>query len=135
MPGGRPTHYNTELADKICKLCSERSLISVIRDNPDLPDRTTIYDWLDKYEEFANKYAKACQDRADFKADEIDEIADDTLAGKFKADAAKVAIDAKKWAASKLRPKRYGERMQHANDEESPVNFNVVIAKTYDENN
>jgi hypothetical protein len=38
-------------------------------------------------------------------------------------------IDARKWTAAKLRPKKYGDRIVHAGDDENPVvlenNLNV----------
>jgi hypothetical protein len=50
--------------------------------------------------------------RADWHAQRIEELADKVEAGLIPPDAGRVAIDARKWTASKLRPKRYGDKLQ-----------------------
>lgn len=79
--------------------------------------RTTIYTWLNNDHDsfdlsFANNYARAREEAADFNADQIEEIADKTLKGKYDANAARVAIDALKWIASKKQPTKYGDRIK-----------------------
>ena len=73
-----------------------------------MPSTTAIIKWLNQHEEFAAQYARAKEAQADYYADEIVEIAD------TEEDAAKarVRVDARKWVASKLRPKKYGDRQQ-----------------------
>jgi hypothetical protein len=57
---------------------------------------------------------------ADFRADEIIEIADDS---QFPPDDRRVRIDARKWAAAKLNPRLYSDRVQqqHSGDPHNPV--------------
>jgi len=59
------------------------------------------------------QYAHARDQRADFIAEQIMTVAHGTLAGRIESDRARVAIDAFKWTASKMAPKRYGERSEH----------------------
>jgi hypothetical protein len=61
---------------------------------------------------FAERYARAMEIRADVHAERIEELAERTEAGDIDPQAARVAIDARKWTAAKLRPKRYGDRIQ-----------------------
>ncbi len=63
--------------------------------------------WVDKDEALAKQYARAREVQAEFYADEIIRIADSTQ------DAVKgrLQVDARKWIASKLLPKKYGERV------------------------
>jgi len=93
-----------------------------------MPDRTVIYDWLLRHPEFANQYARAREEQADTLADEIIAIADeqpeiiavtDKKTGaliEHKLDGAflqwqKNRIEARKWTAMKLKPKKYGDRV------------------------
>jgi hypothetical protein len=52
-------------------------------------------------------HARAREERADHRAEKIDEIAELTLQGH----AARVAIDAQKWLAAKEMPRRYGDHL------------------------
>lgn len=63
-------------------------------------------------DDLAAQYARAREERADYYAESILTTAQATLAGRIKPDAARVAIDAFKWTASKMSPKKYGERVQ-----------------------
>jgi hypothetical protein len=92
-----------------------------------MPDRTVIYDWLLRHPEFANQYARAREEQADTLADEIIAIADESpetveVRDKngnvldIKIDSGYVnyqrqRIDARKWTAMKLKPKKYGDRV------------------------
>lgn len=57
-------------------------------------------------------YARAREDRADVLADEIVDIADEHVATAPAATRNKLRVDARKWAASKLRPRVYGDRLE-----------------------
>ena len=54
--------------------------------------------------------AHARDEVADTLADEIRELAQNVVDGKLDPNAGRVAIDALKWIASKLKPKAYGDR-------------------------
>jgi hypothetical protein len=74
-----------------------------------MPAPSTICLWLSENEEFAEQYAHARERQADLYADEIVEIAD--LAKNEDYNVARLRVDARKWKASKLAPKRYGDKM------------------------
>lgn len=57
--------------------------------------------------ELATRYRQAREDRADYLADEIVEIAD----SETDANRARVRVDARKWVASRLRPGAYGDQL------------------------
>lgn len=63
----------------------------------------TIYRWLEANEEFRHQYARAREKQADYFAEEIIEIADSAQAESAAVSKAKLQIDARKWAASRLR--------------------------------
>jgi len=127
MATGRPTAYNEVIADEICEqLASGRSLVQIAQD-PDFPSESMVYRWLEKYEEFREKYARAREKQAERYAAEIIALADTPVEARkvvIKADGSeeitigdavdrtRLQIDARKWYASKLAPKKYGDKLQ-----------------------
>jgi hypothetical protein len=106
-PGGRPTDYTPELGDDICdRLTRGESLVSICKD-ADKPEPKTVYRWLRIHEEFSHNYTRARDNQADTYADEIVDIADTEP----DANKARVRVDARKWVASKLKPKKYGDKL------------------------
>ena len=113
---GRPSTYTENIGNDICvSIASGNSLVSYCK----LAniDYSTVTGWLNQFPEFATKYARAREDQADFMADEIMNLADElppiTPLGAI--DSAWVSnqknrIEARKWIASKLKPKKYGDK-------------------------
>ena len=116
---GRPSKFSQEIADRICVELSKGKSLRKICEADDMPEDTSVRRWLAKEENtaFRLQYARARQEQADHYADEIIDISD-TEEDPQKA---KVRIDARKWVASKLKPKKYSERMMLAGDEENPL--------------
>lgn len=109
---GRPTDYTKDMADKICeKIANGRSLRSICAEDG-VPPMKTIYRWLEANEEFRHQYARAREKQADYFAEEIIEIADSAEAESAAVSKAKLQIDARKWAASKIAPKKYGDKTE-----------------------
>jgi hypothetical protein len=114
---------SSELIERILtRIAGGESLRAVLRGN-DMPGRTTFFKWLNEDEALANQYARACAVRVEHYVEEIIEIADDKSEdwiedekGNKKPDASAVQrsrlqIDARKWLASKLAPKKYGDKV------------------------
>jgi len=124
-PTGRPTKYNQQTADLICMMLSEgMSLRQILKADTvgALPAQSTVYEWLIRHPLFAEQYARAREEQADTNADEILEIADEhppeytDEKGRTSLDITyiqwqKNRIEARKWTAAKLRPKKYGDRV------------------------
>ena len=104
---GRPTDYTDEKAKEICALLASGMSLIKICQRDDMPNRVTVYRWLLNNSDFSDQYTRAREEQADFYADEITDIAD-TEEDPQKA---RVRIDARKWVASKLKPKKYGDRL------------------------
>ena len=105
---GRPSSYTPEIADAICeRVAMGESLASVCLSLG--IGYAKVMHWQKEKPEFGENYARACEDRADWHADEILAIADDES---LPPDARRVKIDARKWSAGKMKPKRYGEKVQ-----------------------
>lgn len=99
----------THIQTTICaQLALGKSVKFILENVPGMPSRDTFYEWLLKDAEFSDNYTRAREAQADFFADEITEIAD-TESDPQKA---RNRIDARKWAAGKLKPKLYGDRLQ-----------------------
>lgn len=123
MPAGRPTIYSEKLAQRICDLVSthDLGLPKLCRQYPDLPEPQTINAWRREKPEFSSKYAQAKMEQSELMAESITDIADDLAEcvyhehGTPKVDSGMVAmarlkIDTRKWLASKLAPKIYGDK-------------------------
>lgn len=74
-----------------------------------MPSLTTCMKWLRERADFADQYARAREEQADGYADELIELAHQ--ANETNAQAIRVRADILKWVCSKLKPKRYGERL------------------------
>lgn len=127
MTMGRPTIYSEELALSICeRLANGESLLKICREDA-MPARGTVFRWLMQYDDFKNKYEAAREMQAELFADELNEIADDgtndwmesadkdggvgyKLNGEH-IQRSRLRIDTRKWIASKLKPKKYGDKI------------------------
>lgn len=108
---GRPSGYTDAIAAAICvELASGKSLIDICAE-PGMPSRTAVYEWLDKVEEFAVRYARAREIQADHHADELIALAREARDMSHEGiQAVRLEMDARKWVAAKLRPGRYGDK-------------------------
>ena len=119
---GRPVEYEDAIADEICwRIAHGEPLVRICQDEH-LPHCATIYRWLIRFPEFCEMYTRAREDQADTNADEILAIADEhppeytDEKGRTTLDATYIQwqrsrIDARKWTAAKLKPRKYGDRM------------------------
>lgn len=110
----RPSKDTPELRDVILTALIEGESLRQICARKGMPDRTTVMRWLDADESFASRYARAREMQGDHMDDLILETANDCTPES--APAARVKIDAYKWRAAKLNPKRYGERLDVTSD-------------------
>lgn len=138
MPAGRPSDYSDEIAAIICERLADGESLRKICLDENMPSRSAVFKWLATNDEFAGQYAHARDAQADTLADEIIDIADDgsnDFMGedeKYNGDAiarSKLRVDARKWVASKLKPKKYGERQLIGSDPENPLptGFDVTL--------
>ena len=110
-PVGRPPIDAAPFKEALLEAIIEgRSLRSFCAEEGN-PSRWTVLRWLEEDADFATKYAYAREMQADLMDDKILEAADGT--NELNASAQRVKIEAYKWRAAKLKPKRYGEKVQH----------------------
>lgn len=105
---GRPSDFTQETADAICELIADgMSLRAICRDEA-FPAKSSVFKWLGQHEAFADQYERAREAQADSMADDIADIADRS---DIDPNDKRVRIDARKWLAGKLRPKKYGDKV------------------------
>lgn len=108
-----------------------------------MPGMTTVLRWLADEEkpEFRLQYAYAREAQADLLAEEILEIADDgsndtyeDADGNQRTDQDVIArsrlrVDARKWLASKMAPKRYGDKIEatHTGPNGGPIQARIAV--------
>ena len=132
--GGRPSRYTDTVAAEICRRIAEGESLRKVCADSGMPGLSTVMAWLadGEHKSFLEQYARARDMQADAFFDEAVDIANDvsgvwttTEDGKKvfhheHVQRSKLRVDTLKWAASKLAPKRYGERINidtPANDE------------------
>lgn len=106
----RPSEYCKDKAADICARLAEGQSLRSICALENMPDVKTVYRWMGANEEFRQQYALAREDQADTLADEIIDISDDQTED---PQSRRVRIDTRKWVASKLKPKKYGDKTDH----------------------
>lgn len=124
----RPSEFTQEIADEICERISSGESLRAICYSDHMPSKSTVFRWLAADEVFQDQYARARDSQAEALFDEILTIADTPQIGeirKVKDDGGieiqtrdmiehrRLQVDARKWMAGKLKPKKYGERVEH----------------------
>ncbi|MDA8115007.1 MAG: hypothetical protein M0Z43_09825 [Acidithiobacillus sp.] len=110
--GGRPTTYTKERGEIILALIMEGKSLVEITKLEDMPPYRTVCEWLARNQEFSQNYARARDIQADYYFDEIKTIADTPCVEPHDVGWQKNRIDARKWMASKLLPKKYGDKIE-----------------------
>jgi hypothetical protein len=144
---GRPTSYTEGLAAEICKRVADGETLSQVCRSDHIPPRTTVMQWvLDNREGFSVRYARAKDMQIEFWADEILDVSDDgtndymvrsgaedddksawCLNGEH-ISRSRLRVDSRKWLLSKLRPERYGDKVQHTGgDGAGPIQHNHAV--------
>jgi phenylpyruvate tautomerase PptA (4-oxalocrotonate tautomerase family) len=115
---GRSLEFKQEIADAICELIADgKSLRSICRQD-NMPTTSTVCKWLSLVPSFAEQYTRAREMQADALADEITDIADE-VTGDPQRD--RLRVEARKWVASKLKPRKYGDRQLLGSDPDNPL--------------
>ena len=125
---GRPSSYTKEIATIICDRIADGEGLRAICADETMPSKPTVFRWLEANTQFRDQYARAREDQADTYADDMVHIAD-TESDPQKA---RVRIDARKWHASKLKPKKYGEKLELAGDKDNPLTVMLEAGRTLD---
>lgn len=144
MPIGRPSLYTPELAKLICdKIAMGIPLAHICRVDG-MPTESTVRGWaVDDYQGFYAMYARSRRILAEHYIDEIMDISDDgtndwvarqstsekgggvedgKVLNQDHLQRSKLRVDTRKWFASKVFPKVYGDKVQYSGDPDgSPI--------------
>jgi hypothetical protein len=109
-----------------------------------MPDKSTVMRWLAQNEAFRDQYARARESQADHLAEEILQIADDGSNDTYQTEngeavnhdviaRSRLRVDTRKWLASKLAPKKYGDKVTQEHTGEGggaiPVKMTVEFVR------
>ncbi len=152
---GRPTTYTKETADLICAgLALGKSIRTVLREGGEtMPSMATFFSWLRLYPDFLNQYTRAKEEAVESLAEEIMDIADEssndymevkygkewvTVQNKEAMMRSKLRIDTRMWIMSKLKPRKYGTKLDVTSDNKQIVGNTLILTdftdkKSHDE--
>lgn len=141
LPVGRPESYTKVLGDKVCELLVDGKSMRSISRMESMPCTTTMFKWLREIPEFTKQYEKAKLECHHSWFEDIMDIADDStndfMTKKNKdgdeydalnaenIQRSRLRVDTRKWALSKLMPKKYGDRIQQDVTLPEGVSFNM----------
>lgn len=143
-PVGRPCIFSQKTADKICEqiACTSKSLRTICAEDG-MPSVGTVLKWLRENSEFLAQYTRAKEEQADLLVEEMIDIADDgkndlmtitkgystyEVENKEVTNRSKLRVETRKWIASKLKPKKYGEKLDVTN-----TNRTIIVETPTDE--
>lgn len=122
---GRPSSYTAPIGDLLCERIANGEALRTIVLDEGMPAESSVYRWLESDAKFREQYARAREQQADHYAAEILAISDDgsndwmdtnkpddpgyALNGEH-VQRSRLRVDSRKWLASKLAPKKYGDK-------------------------
>lgn len=102
-----------------------------------MPSVRTVLRWLREDKDgFCAQYARAKEEQADMMIEEMIDISDDgtndlmtiekgdmsyEIENKEVTNRSKLRVDTRKWIASKLKPKKYGDKLEHTGKDGGPI--------------
>lgn len=127
---GRPEIYDKNMAGAICEqIATTSNSLRTICEIDGMPSVGTVLKWLNEDKEgFLAQYTRAKESQAEFMAEEMLDIADDgsndfmkitgkggqeyEVENKEWTSRSKLRVETRKWLLSKLKPKKYGDKVQ-----------------------
>src|SRR6266481_1739555 len=123
---GRPKELTTEAVAEILTRIAQGESVNKITSDEHLPSYRTLFRALLDDEDLRKRYTFVTEVREQRLFDEIIEIADSAGTAED-AQIAKVQIDARKWALSKMNPKKYAENNKPAINVSTEITNNLPI--------
>ncbi len=115
-----PESIRLEICERIAK---GESMVSICA-SEGMPVTSVVYNWLTVDKEFSDRYTRAREQQAEHYLDEIIAISDDVSLDEIidgegnprtnheAIQRSRLKVDTRKWAMSKLAPKKYGDKIQ-----------------------
>ena len=106
----------------ICGRVADGEYLTDICSEPSMPTRQACHRWAIQDKEFAEMMNQALVLRADKFVEEITSLADQSIGcDPAKVQGYRLAVDARKWVAARLAPRRYGDRVTLSGDTDAPI--------------
>ncbi len=134
-----------ELFEAILAQVAEGRSVSSVLEPEGMPHRSTFHDYVANTEGAADKYARACEERETRMFEQIEQIADDArndfmevarkdgskdvVFDREHVERSKLRIEARKWMLGKMRPKKYGDKLDVEHGGSLVVHISPDIAK------
>ena len=123
----RLTEYNFDLCVEICnELADGQNIKRILNSNDKYPDWTTFRRWKQNNEELRTLYINSQQDKAIALENELDDLRDMLMAKEIDPSTYNTLAQTLKWKMAKFYPKVFGEKLQHSNDPENPINISIL---------
>jgi hypothetical protein len=123
----RLTEYNFDLCVEICnELADGQNIKRILNSNDKYPDWTTFRRWKQNNEELRTLYINSQQDKAIALENELDDLRDMLIAKEIDPSTYNTLAQTLKWKMAKFYPKVFGEKLQHSNDPENPINISIL---------
>jgi transposase-like protein len=123
------TTYTPELAAKFCAAIADGGSLRAVCGKAGMPSKATVFRWIREHTEFAKQYELATDDRADGHIDEVIEIADKCAVDKDAVAKAKLRIYARIEAVQRMKPRKYGSKMQLTGDGGGAIEFTGITRR------
>jgi hypothetical protein len=108
---GKPSEYTEEMAVEVAHRISEGGSLHKIELDPAMPSARTILRWCREHPDFDRLLAHARCVKADKLFDESVEISDEPVLDAAQAARQRTRVQARQYAAARLNPARYAERL------------------------
>ena len=118
--------YTPELAAKFCAAIADGGTLRSVCKKPGMPSKASVFRWLAEHVEFQKLYETATDERTDVMIDEIVDIADNCKPDADSIRKAKLRIHARVEQAQRMKPRKYGNKMQLTGDEGGPLTVEIV---------
>lgn len=124
--GERRTYvrYSPKIAQAICERLAQGEVWARISANDQMPAYSTLYDWRDRYPEFAAALNRAREMAADYFADRVLEVAEGATSATASGD--RLRVGALQWRAAKAAPHVYGRKAEDR-DRREPRKIVVTV--------
>lgn len=137
---GRPTKFTQKLADEICEAIALGNSMRTVCEQDGIPALSTVFRWLRENESFQKQYSRACEERTEAMAEYMLDISDDGrndwvrtrggyIVNRESTERSKLRIETRKWLMAKMKPKKYGDKVDFTSDGERIAIAPVVISE------
>jgi hypothetical protein len=122
--------YTDDLAEQICLRISQGESLLKICKSEDMPNYSSVMRWIQSKDDFRNNYARAKEIYEDYIFELIREVAENQEIGETVKESVsgdhesteitradmiahrRLKIDSYKWMLGKMRPKKYGDKIE-----------------------